>query len=197
MKSFIAPLACVTLFGLAQPAIAQDARPVRGLLSMGFVSGGETLSSFEVVDGFGYSDTTNVRAGGKVDLRLGLDWRFAPAWSSQFSLGYVTGGVNADNGSANFRALPLEALVHLHVSPVARIGVGLRKSLSAKYEEDGVAGNASLKFSNTPGLVAEAEWIYQDTFGVKVRLMKETFKEKQTGIEVDGSRFGVTGSWYF
>jgi hypothetical protein len=182
-------------------AMAQDQQPagggleVRGLVSLGLLSGGEKLSSVDVVTG-GSASTENVRAGGSTDLRGGVEFAL-DRWSLQLSAGYVTDGVRADNGKVTFTAYPVEALVHYKIVDAWRIGAGLRAPLSAKYEEGGAGGNFNTGFTAKVTPVVEVEWLITPNIGVKLRGMQESYKVKGTSVKVDGGRYGMTGSFYF
>ncbi len=182
----------------AGTAAAQDQGvKVRGLVSLGFVGGGESLASAQVNTVGGGSTTTNVYAGGTVDIRGGVEFGFTPQWSTQLSLGYATGGVNADNGKINFTSFPVEALGHFRFHPSWRVGLGLRAPQNAKYREGGAAGNGAADFNSSVAPVVELEWMASSALGLKLRGMKEKYTVKGTSIKVDGSTWGLTGTFYF
>lgn len=170
---------------------------VRGIVSLGVLGGGDRISSFEVSSFGGGTTTQSVRAGGTVDFRGGVDIPLASQWSLQLTAGYVSGGIRADNGKATFTSYPLEALGHYRFAPIARVGLGLRAPLSSSYREGGVAGAGRFDFSASVTPVVEVEWRPNASFGLKLRGMKERYKEKASGIKVDGNTVGLTTSYYF
>jgi hypothetical protein len=181
-------------------AAAQDAPgggiKVRAFVSLGALGGGEKLSTVDVR--IGNSTTSeNVRAGGSVDVRGGVEFAFHPQWSLQLSAGYVTDGVRADNGKVTFVAYPVEALGHYKIVDAWRVGAGLRAPLSPKYEEGGVAGNFSTGFTAKVTPVVEVEWLVIPSVGIKLRGMKETYKVKGSSAKVDGNSVGLSASYYF
>ena len=178
-----------------QPATGGGLK-TRGFVALGFLGGGEKLSTVDVTVGNSTS-TESVRAGGSVDIRGGAEFALNPAWSIQLSAGYVTDGVRAENGKVTFTAWPVEALAHYRIVDAWRVGAGIRAPLSAKYEEGGVVGSFTARFNASVSPVVEVEWLVTPSIGVKLRGMQEKYKVKGTSVKVDGNRVGLTASLYF
>lgn len=170
---------------------------VKGVVSIGVMGGGDTISSFEVSSWGGRYNSQDVDAGGNVDVRVGVEFPLAPAFSLQATIGYATGGIRADNGRATFTTIPVEVLGHYAFHPAWRMGLGLRAPTGAEYREGGVAGATRFDFSSSVTPVVEVEWLTGRNFGLKLRGMRERYKEKASGFRLDGNTVGLTGSFYF
>jgi hypothetical protein len=91
--------------------------------------GGDTLATASYTDG----STSSIKAGGSVQFKAGVDYQLQPKVDLQFSLGYHTDSTQeAKNGKLTFSRVPLEGLVFYRYQPNIRLGVGLRKAMSAK-----------------------------------------------------------------
>ena len=180
----------------AQPQGSGSAVKVRAFASLGVLGGGEKLSSVDVRIGR-TTVTENVRAGGSVDVRGGVEFVFHPQWSLQLSAGYATDGVRADNGKVTFTTWPVEALAHYRIVDAWRVGAGIRAPLRARYEERGDAGDFDTRFKTRVSPVIEVEWLVIPRVGIKLRGMHETFRVDGSSSKVDGNSVGLSASYYF
>ncbi len=177
----------------AQPAME---RPVRGFIGLGVTGGGDKLGTVQFTDG----TTSNLKAGGEVDVRGGIDWR-APGsiWGVQASVGYHVARAGGSNGSVNFARYPVEALATWKMDPNLRFGFGVRQPGTAKLRSTGVINAATTSFKGSTSLVAEGEWLAGGglfNYGVALRYANDKFTAPN-GAKVDGSHAGARFNWYF
>lgn len=177
----------------APPAEVQ--RPLRGLLGIGVTRGGDTL----VVVGYrNTNETTDMRAGGQIDLRGGVDWRLGEGpFSLQASVGYFSQSANGVDGRVRFERYPLELLGLWHGGERWRAGAGVRWVGDARLLGRGVASTiGTVKFKGKAGGVVEGEWLANRSVGFALRYVVEEY-EAPSGEEVDGSHFGLRLNFYF
>jgi hypothetical protein len=171
-------------------AQAQE-RTVRGVLGLGLTGGGDTLATVVYTDG----STDDIKSGGLVHVFGGAEFRLAPQATLQATFGYhVDETTGASDGSLRFSRYPLELLAHYHVSPLIKVGGGVRVVNNAKIDSRGVLSGARVDFDNTVGGVIEGEWMVTPAIGLKVRYVSE--KYKAGGVSVDADHGGFYFSWY-
>jgi hypothetical protein len=184
---FIAPLASAQSSGAG----------FKFSLGIGITGGGDKISSYQVQTDFG-SSSNSIRAGGESDVRFGMDYRFNDSWALQTSIGYHSDRVSADNGSASFKRFPLDVTGSYTLPGVSmRLGVGLRKPLSPKFNERGAAGDARVSFSSSVSPLVYAEYLWS---GIGVRLqgsLSEKYKVNGTTATLKGNHIGLYGTAYF
>ena len=181
--------------------VAHDAGETRGkkkqlryLLGMGYTAGGDKLATATYTDG----SSDSISAGSGLILYGGMDYRVKDTVSIQGSLGYHFDSTKAaQNGEVMFRRIPLEFLVSYQVRNAIRVGGGARMVFSPKVKGSGIASSLNDSFSNTVGLVIEAEYLVTPRFGIKVRHVSEKYKLKNSTVSLDGSHFGLLTSFYF
>jgi hypothetical protein len=197
MKRTIAVLGTALL--MAGAAQAQNQRPgadVRPFVGFGVTFGGDRLESFDFSNG----TSSDVRAGGLVDFRGGVDFLIAGPFSGQASVGYHFDSANGNNGDYTFSRVPLELIGYVSVAPSFRLGAGLRKSLDVRVESDGVVSGFDSNFKSNTGFILEGEYFPWQRVGIKVRYVNEKFTGKDgtyRGQKFDGAHGGIYGVYYF
>ncbi len=195
-----AAIVAASLVLVAPAASAQGAvrsPDFRWAATLGYTGGGDKLGTYAVDTNFGDEDLS-IRAGAGLDVRFGFDYRFASSWAMQVSLGYHADRISADNGSATFRRMPLDvtASFHLPGAPV-RLGAGLRKPLSPRFRESGVAGHTNLDFSSNVSPLVYVEYLGA-RWGVRLQgSVSEKYKLDGYSGSFDGSHAGLYGTFYF
>lgn len=190
---------CALLCG-AIGAHAQQA-PAKNLYLL--IGGGLTFGGDQIGNDLNYDDGTSksIQAGGFGDFRVGVE--YAPVGlpvTFQANLAYHFDTANAKNGRASFDRLPLELLTHYAFNENWRVGLGLRKALSAETKSSGAATGyvRAEKYESSMGVVAEVEYLITPQFGVKVRGVSEKYKpESNPNREVSGDHIGVLATYYF
>lgn len=193
----IRPLALTLLIAAAAPAHAEYetfADQVHPMVGLGLFGGGGTLATVTFTNG----STKKLGAGGLVDLRVGGDWRpLGKPYSAQLSIGYFVDRVFASNGSVTFQRIPIELLGYYNVVYPVRVGGGLRLTSGAKLSGSGVAATlGSTSFKTSPGLVLEAEYLFQKRFSLAGRFVAESYKAPN-GATFSGNHAGLRVNAYF
>jgi hypothetical protein len=198
VAAFAAALVAPSIQAQDSPAApAARTADFRGFASLGYTGGGDKLGTYVVDTRYGDEDLS-IRAGTGADIRVGFDYRVAPAWAVQASLGYHADRISAINGSATFRRYPLDvtASFHLPGAPV-RLGVGARKPLSPRFRESGAAGNTNLDLSSSVSPLVYVEYV-GSRWGVKLQgSVAEKYEIKGVANKFDGNHIGLYGSFYF
>ena len=158
----------------------------------GATFGGDTLASIQYDNG----DSEKLKAGGSLQLGIGAEYKTGTDWSIQASAGYHNDSVKAINVKASFTRFPFEILAMYDVNPQLRLGAGFRYVNSPVVKATGVS---NLNFDNAIGTVFEGEFYLNDTkkVALTLRYVKEAFKFKGGGTDIDGSHFGVGVKAYF
>src|SRR5690606_23263342 len=99
-----------------------ETRPLRFLAGGGLTFGGDKLATAVYEDG----TEIDIDAGGTIALHVGVDYRFAPQFSVQGTVGYHVDGASARNGDLRFERVPVELLGYYHVNEQLRVGGGIR-----------------------------------------------------------------------
>jgi hypothetical protein len=198
-KKALATLAAALagLTTLASPALAQGlpAKPIRGFVGFGITGGGDKLATVQYTNG----DSVNIKAGGQVDFRAGVDARLGDSpFAVQASIGWFFDRSNADNGNVKFERYPLELLGFWRVADNFRLGGGVRNMLGdATLKGTGAASSiGTIDFKGQLGAVLEGEFVSGPNFGVTLRYVKEEYKAPN-GEKVDGSHAGLRLNLYF
>lgn len=190
-------------FVMSVPVFAQDGnthessgvkKQLQYALGLGYTSGGDKLATAIYTDG----STDSISAGSGLIFYGGLGYRLKDKVSIQGNLGYHFDNTKAaSNGKLTFRRIPLEFLGYYHAHNAVRLGGGVRMVFGSRLKGSGIASGLNQKFSNTVGLVIEAEYIASSKFGIKARYVNEKYKPENSPISLDGSHFGVLTSFYF
>lgn len=197
VRGWVGGLAAVAALLVGGVAAAQGAaadRPVRGLVGIGLTGGGDKLATVQWSNG----DTTNIKAGGLLDFRLGADVRLGDSpFSLVASVGWFSDSANGNNGSVRFERYPVELLGAWRLAEGYRLGVGVRNVGDGKLKGRGAASNlGTTTFKGEVGYVLEGEWLFGRNWGVALRYVGEEYKAPN-GQKVDGSHVGLRGTFYF
>lgn len=194
-KALLSLVASTSLLGTA--AWADNEAKLAPLLGAGLTLGGDKVATMVYTNG----NESSVTAGGLLDLRAGLDYRFANSpVSIQAAIGYHVANASARNGNVTFSRFPIELLAHYHVTDSWKIGGGARQSTGTKLSSSGVASNVGdYKFDSSVAVVVEGEYLFTPKFGLKVRYVNEEYEVKNSpGTDkIDGSHVGVIAVYYF
>ncbi|MBL8343071.1 MAG: hypothetical protein JNL30_16510 [Rubrivivax sp.] len=197
LRGRVAALAAMAaLLATSGAAVAQAAadRPVRGFVGIGLAGGGDKLATVQWSNG----DTTNIKAGGLVDFRVGADVRLGESpFSLLASVGWFSDSANGNNGSVRFERYPLELMGSWRLAEGYRLGLGVRNPGDGKLKGRGAASNlGTTTFKGELGYVLEGEWLFGRSWGVALRYVGEEYKAPN-GQKVDGSHVGLRGAFYF
>lgn len=197
-----------SLIGLALActvvAAQADAPRVRLFGSVGYGLGGDALVSGTWTDGTPW----DLKAGKGAVVALGGDLRLTDSLSIQGSVGYHRNSVDGTNGNVVFSRVPVELLALYAVTEQVRLGLGARKSQSAKVQGGGVAASVSEPYESGAGAVAEVQYLFSapskseraPEFGVYLRYVKESFKAKNASWDDekrDGSHIALGLMFYY
>lgn len=186
-------------FGLVCTArAAEPERPLRPLVGAGLTFGGATLYTVQYSDG----SSSNIHAGGLIDIYGGADFRLGEAFSLQATVGYHVDDRSARNGSLRFERFPIEVLGYYWIDPHWRAGGGVRFVQSPRVTGSGVLGGNDVNFDSTTGAVVEGEYLILPAsnrvqVGVKLRYVAERYQLQGGGPSVSGNHVGIMSSVYF
>lgn len=197
-----------SLFGLTLActvvAAQADAPRVRLFGSVGYGFGGDALVSGTWTDGTPW----DLKAGKGTAVALGGDLRLTDSLSIQGSAGYHRNSVDGTNGNVVFTRMPVELLGFYAVTEQVRLGLGTRKSQSAKVQGGGVAASVSELYESSSGAVAEVQYLFSPpskserspVFGSYLRYVKESFKARNPSWDTqkrDASHVAVGLVFYY
>ncbi|MEO8225008.1 MAG: outer membrane beta-barrel protein [Gammaproteobacteria bacterium] len=177
----------------AQELIFVDARPARFFIGAGLTAGGDRLVTARFVRGDDYT----IHGGALLQIYGGYEFRVAPALTLALSVGYHVDSADAWNGSTWFSRIPVEALAHYRVAPNWRIGGGVRFALHPRLQSDGYAPDVDEDFKAAIGPVIEVEYLFNPSFGLKLRGVSERYRSKAGLPTVNGDHLGLFASFYF
>jgi hypothetical protein len=178
---------------LAQEMRVVDTRPFRFITSVGLTGGGDKLATAY----YWYRDDYTIRAGSLLQANVGVEFNLAPSLTGSLTLGYHFDGVSARNGDLYFSRWPIEAMVHASLAPNFRLGGGLRFPINPRLRGEGDAPDVDEDFKMPVGVIAEAEYRFNPTFGLKLRGVTERYKSKQGLPTVKGDHVGLFAAFYF
>ena len=194
--SLAAALAAGLLILLSAPLHAQDR--LRGLVRLGLEHGGERVIEFEYTDG----SSPDVVAGGGLLLTGGAALRLADLGAHQVEA-QLNAGIKyrtippATNQDATWLRFPVEGLLYYRAPAGLRLGAGAVVHLRNVLEASGAVLDDRVEFTNTPGLLFQAEYGRGDvTFDARYTALK--YRIQGGGPErIDASSFGLGLSWFF
>jgi Outer membrane protein beta-barrel domain len=194
-KLMLASLAALCTFaGNAQAqADLKAEKQLRFFVGMGATFGGDNL----VTARFSNGDTSDIKAGGVVQFHGGAIYKFNDKISGSVAVGYHFNRINATNGSITFGRYPVEVLGHYAVTPVVRLGGGLRLVNGTKLSSSGAASGINADFGSSTGVVLQGEYLMSENFGIKLRYVGEKYKINGVQNKVDGSHVGMMFDYYF
>jgi opacity protein-like surface antigen len=168
--------------------------PMRVVMGVGITDGGDKLASAHFDDG----TTVNIKAGKGVLLYGGIDYLVNNSFSFQGTFGYhIDDTPAATNGNVKFQRFPIELMAYVHPSVMWRIGGGVRYISSPKLKGRGFADGLDYKFDNAVSGVVEAEYFYNEDFGIKLRYVSEKFEKKGVPGTTSGNHVGLLANYYF
>jgi hypothetical protein len=189
-------LAAATL-ALAATAPSFAAEGFAPLIGVSLTGGGKTLVEVEFEDG----GSRKISSGGLTHLFGGVEYRDPTGvYAIQTTLGYHFDRVSADNGSLSFSRIPLEVLGFWNANENIRLGGGLRKALSSRFETSGVGAEISGDFDlrSSIGFVLQGEYMFGEHHSVFLRYVDENYKSNHlVGGKVDGNHGGLGYSYRF
>ncbi|MFT3859407.1 MAG: hypothetical protein QM742_18540 [Aquabacterium sp.] len=182
---------------------------LRPFIGAGYTWGGDTMQAWDIVpvDGSGsYRYEEDVSAGAGLDLRVGLSYRLGTSpFTLQASVAHHIDQTHGISSRAYFRRVPAEILLQWHASEQWRLGMGVRRSLSATEKSHGGTCGGDpcpeyrLKLKSNTGVVIEAEYMATPNWGIKARYVWEEYRYKiaPDAVKYEGDHFGVMTNYYF
>jgi hypothetical protein len=163
-------------------------------------AGGDSVLKGRYTDGTKVDITT----GSLVDLRFGVNVSLRPTVDIQTTLGIHNDGILSSDANASFTCFPLEVMGFYQLNNSYRIGVGLRKSLSAKLSTEGVANYVrDADYKSSVGNVLEFQYLFGEKnleskakTALNFRFVKKNFTEKTYGYKVKGNHIGFGVIFY-
>ena len=147
----------------------------------------------------GLPDTTEIRAGQQIDLRLGIDWKPSPTapFALQAGIGYFAQSANGLDGTVKFERYPLELIGFWQPAERWRVGLGVRRVGDGKLDGNGVAQNlGTLTLKGKVGAVVEGEFMAGRSVGLGLRYVAERYTGPG-GEKLDGNHVGLRVAVYF
>ena len=189
-----------TIFAVAISLLAASQAMAAGLSDkysfiggLGYMNGGDTISSFRFSDG----GSQNLKAGSGVVFTGGVNYRVNNDWSVAATVGYQVDRASASNGDAKMERVPLELAGFYHINDKFRIGAALRKASNVKYTSSGAAYSGNYDFDSNVSPVIEAEYMTSPQLGIKLRYVSEKYKVKGYNANVDANHFGISAAFYY
>ncbi len=197
--------AALLLLGCA--AAQAQSSPWRVYGGLGLADGGDTVVSGTIVtDGTNKVLPFKIKAGGGVQIRAGMEYRFTDRVSAQGSVGYVISDPMGYNGSFTFTNVPVEAMAFFNLTEALRLGAGVRKS-TATLKGTGVVAYSDVNgdYSGSVGQVLEAQYLFGSPssarsatsaqFGLSLRLVREELTH--AGTTLKGDHYEIGAALYF
>ena len=178
----------------------EQKKPLRYLLGAGLTMGGDKLGTITYPDG----STSNVTAGRGIMLYGGLDYRLNHGISLQGTVGYHFDSTNqfysnqrSANGELKFGRSMVELIAYYQISDIFRFGAGLRSVTGPKLKGSGTESATYTLYDNTVGKIIEGEYMFNQSIGIRVRHVNETYHPAGNPVSIAGSHFGVLANFYF
>ncbi len=192
MKKTVFALA-ISLLAASQAMAAGISDKVSFSGALGYMNGGDTISSFRFSDGA----SQNLKAGSGVVFAGGINYRVHNDWSVVASIGYQVDRASATNGDAKMERVPLEVGGFYHINDQFRVGAALRKASNVKYTSSGAAYSGNYDFESDVSPVIEAEYMTSTQLGIRLRYVSEKYKVKGYNANVDANHFGISAVFYY
>lgn len=191
------------LSGLFSSVQAQDlqTKNYRFLFGVFGTFGGDELVNLEIDTITGNRDAS-IDAGGGFGLSIGAGLMFGQGIEARASIGYHSDSESASNGSTSFRRLPVDASLHYHISSHS-IGVGVSYILNPTFKfklERALTSNINLDvdFDDALGFFVQYDYTFRDNLSIGARYLSTEFEaEDSSGSAIDGSYFGLVGTYSF
>lgn len=191
-RTFVTKLAAVLVGSLLCTALPH-AQATEGLVRLGLDFGGEEMVSVYYSNG----GDDEIKAGELIHLSGGFIFKtFAdqPDWETQFTVGWKTDGITAENGTISFDRFPVEALQFIRSGNI-RLGGGITLELNPTLKGDGVMSDLQVKFDDAWGGIVELDYLIGDKFMVGIRTTMIDYEIG--GVTIDGSSVGFNMGFRF
>ncbi len=195
-------LSLAGLLAVAAPALADtmgsDAQQIRFVVHGGLTMGGDNISTVQTDDG-----KDKIKAGGLFQVGAGI---LAQAGTlplaAQLTYNYHADGDSYENGSTSYHRQPIELTFFYTGIENWRLGAGVRKSGSAKFnvKQDGYA-TVRGTLESDPALILEAGYALSPSAWLSARYVDESYTLKSASVgnasiqglneKVDASHAGV------
>jgi len=174
-----------SLIGLAlacAAVVAQaDAPTLRFFGSVGYAVGGDPVLSGTWLES---GDRWNLRAGRGSTVALGADLRLTDRFSIQGSTGYHRDSIDGRDAAFSFTRVPVELMGFYSWTERLRVGLGMRKSQSAKLQGQGTYDWLNRAYESSTGAVVEGQYLFgapsraerEFVVGMYLRYVNENFK---------------------
>lgn len=197
MKQFViyamvGSVACMSSLSLANETSSQPieaASYVKPVLGLGLNFGGDTIREYEVEYYDGDDGTESVKAGEGIHFFGGVELGYpANDLAFRLQLGYMFGGIFAENGDVSFDRIPFEALMFICADKL-KFGAGVTHHTNVELKDD-VAGDVS--FDNATGAVIQAEYWFTQRLGLGLRYTNIEYQpEDFEDADLNGSGGGL------
>lgn len=185
-------LVAASILACAFACHAEDTPSFRYLVGADLGTGGDELVSITYTD----NSKQIIKAGGGIHIKAGIAYKLSPTTELIATLGYHVDDTDAKNGSISFSRWPVEVLGMWKVSESVRLGGGLRYASNAKIRSSGAASSlGSVDIDSNTGVVLAGEYLFDEKFGMNLRLVSETYKYK--GSSIKGDHIAVGLNYYF
>ncbi len=190
------PLCGLLFLVCALSATADEHQPeesvlITPLLSVGLTAGGDTIATYRV-EYLGDEFDADVDAGEVFFLYGGVSMTWPRAHLGlQLQGGLFGGGVGGWDDSADFTRWPVELIAFFESSKL-RVGVGVTRHFSPKFEEEGTAGDLELDFDDASGWLAQLEYI---SGNASIGLRHVMIDYEIGDAELDGDHWGLYGTF--
>ncbi|MDQ1814375.1 hypothetical protein RBA41_13760 [Massilia sp. CCM 9210] len=199
--ALVIALAIASLSSAQAENAPESGQQLRFVVGTGLTFGGDKLATAKYTNG----GSIDVRAGGMVAFVGGVDYRINQQFSFQGTVGFHFDQADAKNGNVNFRRYPIEVLGYFHPTEKFRVGGGVRYVAGPKLSGSGYGSGIDTDFDNAVGAVVEGEYFFSQNVGVKLRFVKEEYKDRMSymyrGViyndKVKGDHVGIFGNFYF
>ena len=197
MRSRLTALAIAVATCSLFPATASAQAGLHGIGRFGLEYGGEKVLEFEYEDG----SKPDVTAGGGLLLTVGGGAQVAAfgrhAFDAQVNAGLKWRTIPAaTNQDANWLRFPVEGLLFYRAPAGFRLGAGATVHLQNALKASGSVLNDKLEFKNTPGFLAQAEYI-RNNFAFDLRYTMMDYEVESSSGTVDASSIGIGLSYLF
>ncbi|QDL56469.1 hypothetical protein [Rhodoferax aquaticus] len=163
-----------------------------GMAGTGF--GGESILKGGYTDG----STWNVKTGLGLLYKVGMDYRVAPKFTVQGTLGRQRTATNASDAELALTTNSAELMGFYDMAPSWRLGAGVRVLTLAEVTGTGLATGLPVvgRYESEPGAVLELQYVLDSTppkkgndpgqFGISLRYVSETLKPVAGGASKNG-----------
>ncbi len=165
----------------------------KGVVGATLTGGGEKLATVTYTNG----TSQNIKSGGLLHIFGGVEFAATDAFAIQATVGYHVDDTNAKNGSVKFSRVPVELLGFWKPADSFRVGLGLRKTSSAKLSSSGdaVGSIGNTKLEGKAGAVLQGEYLFSPSGSGFVRYVSENYTVNKASVS--GNHVGIGASFRF